>query len=338
MRSMRWAALWAVVVVLAAGCGGGSSNVRADGGEASEGGGNAGGAGPLAALLAAVDAPGAEPARGSMFMVMDFGGLAMGSLDEPVGTIEVDGDRSHMVMDLSVMAGGFDLGFDPTMEMVAIGTDLYMRAPMFAEVGAVGMPDAFSAFGKLGDGWGYIDTSAFQDLLPEDVAALLGQQSIGFESYLDLVRGVEDVDDGTPSSVNGVPTTCYRAVTNFGEWMQQSAGFDLSSFTELFAGQPGIDEDLVTVVAEAMNAIELVLYVDVDGDGRFRRLDMDIDMASMFDAIADQVGEPVPEGLSMTMSMRVDVDEYGADVVIEAPTGEMIDITKDMRALYEAMF
>ena len=230
---------------------------------------------------------------------------------EPLTVGEVSGDRSRTFTDIGPIfdaifaaAGNGSvrdlLGDDLSMEAITEGTSLYLRAPFFASMAQLGaLPGAEELVG-LGDAWGYVDLTA-TGLTAEELAGLTGAQTgASADDLLALLGAVGgDVTDQGASEVRGVPTTRYRAEIDLGDVLdaQGMSANDLA----------GLD---------AIGNVSIPFDIDVDADGRARRLAVTIDTSF----IADLTGEPGPAGTEARISTIVEVYDFGAAVDIVDPT------------------
>lgn len=291
-----------------------------------------GGAGELGIVLASADTASAESMRAEMFMVMAFDdgfeSFELGTLDEPIMLMVAESaDRGFMSMDLGVMFPP-ELGpvpFDPSMEFVIDGTQMYVRGGMFAEL-AGELGGEFDTFSSLDESWGYINLGAFEALLPEDIAAAFGQQGLGVWGYFDVLQTISSVSEGAPSEVRGIPTTNYLVETSFGDWIQQTSGLDLEQFSAALGPVVGTDDELTDAVLAAMFDLPLVFAVDIDDEGRLRRMDLYLDMGPLVDSVGELLDEEVPSDLTFEMTVRIDIVEYDPAITVDVPT-DAVDVT-----------
>lgn len=230
---------------------------------------------------------------------------------EPLTVGEVSGDRSRVFTDIGPVfdaifaaAGNGSvrdlLGDDLSMEAITEGTSLYLRAPFFASMAQLGaLPGAEDLVG-LGDTWGYVDLTA-TGLTAEELAGLTGAQTgASADDLLALLGAVGgDVTEQGASEVRGVPTTRYRAEIGLGDVLaaQDMSAADLGGFGNI-------------------GNVTIPFDIDVDADGRVRRMEVIIDTSF----IADLVGEAASAGTEARISTIVELYDFGADVVIVDPT------------------
>jgi hypothetical protein len=210
-------------------------------------------------------------------------------------TGEADVDNEHqridMTMDLGMLGG--------EMQIVMDGGVMYMRSPVFEDVGTewVSMdpskmdPAAAAQFG--GFGTGTTDPSA----------------------YVGLFAGVFDVKASGKQEVDGIPTTHYVGT------------IDLKKVLGGFSDVVGEDVDAATrkqleVVVEQFESlgidekIPFSIWIDEEGLPRRERITMDF-------------GKLVPGAEEARMEMTVDFSDFGKPVDIEIPPpSEVTDVTE----------
>lgn len=256
----------------------------------------------------------------------------------PMMAGEVDGDRYHFVMDLSPMMSqmadtmGESLPpemavLDLTMEMAGDPETLYLRAPMFAALGDL-VPGGGAGLGPaagladLGDGWGYVDMQALGDLVPTDVAAALGGQSLDPGTIVAMIEGAEGVEELGDDEIDGTPVHGLTAEVSMGDLLE-AVGQDPEALAQ--AGSMGADDMLASIYEMATD-----IQVWVDDDGYLRRMVY----GYSFDQIAEAMGEDAGlAGMSgMQFSYAMDMSDYGAAVEFEPPA-DAVDITDQYAAL-----
>lgn len=264
-----------------------------------------------------------------------------GEVDEqgpPFVTGEVDGDRQHLVMDMaSMMTQAFDLSsgslppemadMDWTMEMVQDPDAVYLRAPMFAQMGDLaGAAGPFAAFAEMGDGWGYVDLSALGDQVPSDIAASLGGQGVDPRKVVEAIEGSESVEDLGTDEVRGAAVHGLSADVTLADLLEAS-GQDPDALAQV-AGVGDANE----AIAEAMYEATVPVSVWIDDDGYVRRMAYGWNMAEVGDAMG-QDGAAIPsEVASMQMNFVMDMFDYGTTVEFEAPA-DAVDVTEAFAAI-----
>lgn len=211
------------------------------------------------------------------------------------GDVDNEHQRASMTMDLGVMGG--------SMDMIVDGGVVYMRAPMFQEVGTdwISMdpskmdPAAAAQFGGLGSGT--MDPSA----------------------YVGLFAGVVDVEAEGQEEVGGVTTTRYAGTIDLGKVLENFAGIvgeDVPPATE-----EQLETALDQIRALGMDGdLPFEIWIDADGFPRRQRITMDF-------------GAMVPGEGEAAMEMTVEYSAFGQPVDIEVPKrSEVTDMTEMLGA------
>ncbi len=254
------------------------------------------GAAAVSALRAAPDAV-AEAGAAQFEMVI--AGLMRGESFEITATGGIDGEaeQMEMAMDMGAMleqlaeAEGETLpaGLSEPWQVVADGSTMYMRAPVFEMMGI--------------DGW--------ISLTPEDLGTSsegmgLGAGAYDFTKTLDSLRGVTGEPDVVgEEEVRGVATTHYRATMDLAEALEQAPD-DQREQVEAALEQLGDGEGL--------SDVEVPVDIWIDADDLPRRMRMD--MGSFLGAAGMSGGE---------MTMTMELFAYGEAVDIEVPSAD--DVT-----------
>ena len=247
--------------------------------------------------------------------------------DEPLSVGAVSGDRTWLFSDVGPIfdaifaaAGNGSaqdlLGGDLSMEAITEGPTLYLRAPLFASLAQLGALPGADDLVALGDGWGSVDLLA-TGLTPEQLAGLTGAQTgASAEDLLELLGGVAgQVTEQGPSEVRGVPTTRYRAEIQL---------------DEVLAAQGMSMNDVAGLAGARVGNVRIPFDIDVDADGRVRRMAVVIDTSF----IAELVGEPVPAGVEARISSIVELYDFGADIeIVDPSTLGATDVTAAFMAL-----
>lgn len=251
----------------------------------------------------------------------------------PLMSGEVYGDAYHYVIDfgsmMEQMAGAFGNGgsaglgdFDMSMEMAGDPESLYIRAPMFAQIAAMGTTEALgpvAGLADLGDGWGHVDMASLGDLLPSDLAAAMGGQGVDPQVVVDLIgatAGVEDLgtDEVRGTSVHGVAADVTLADLLEASGQDPDALADLSSFGDSSA-------------ADALFDTTTPVEVWVDDEGYLRRMAYGWDFADIAEGMGASADDVAGTGMGdMSFSYVMDMFDYGAEVDFEPPT-DAVDVT-----------
>ena len=248
---------------------------------------------------------------------------------EPLSVGAVEGGRSWLFTDIGpIFDAIFDaagtgsasvtdlLGDDLSMEAITEGTALYLRAPLFASMAELGALPGADDLAVLGDGWGYVDLTA-TGLSATELAGLTGAQTgASAEDLLALLGAVGgDVSDLGPSEVRGVATTRYRA----------EIGLDA-----VLEAQSMSAAELAALSATGIGDVTIPFDIDVDADGRVRRMEVVIDTSF----IADLAGESVPAGTEARISTIVELYDFGVAIdIVDPATLGATDVTASFLAL-----
>jgi len=256
---------------------------------------------------------------------------------------EIDGDQFHFTMDLApvmegVMAqvggGGGDAGdvfgnMDLTMEMIGTGDTMYLRAPMFAELGSLGSTaPGFEDLAAIGDGWGSIDLQQLGDVLPGDVASsLAGGAAADPSAIIDLITNTEGVEDLGTSTIRDTQVHGLRAAVTLGDMMETS-GQDPDALAAATGG--GAGEELVQQLYNTTVPVE----VWIGDDGYLARMSYGFSMSEVFDAMG-MGGEAESMGMGdLQYAYSMDMFDYGETFTFEAPP-DAVDITDSFLQIYQ---
>jgi hypothetical protein len=260
---------------------------------------------------------------------------------------EVDGDRFHFTMDLAPImegvmsqvggSGGVDAGdvfgdMDLTMEMIGTGPTVYLRAPMFADMGSLlgGTAPGFEDLAAIGDGWGSIDVERLGDILPGDVAgALVGGAAADPSAIIDMITNTEGVEDLGTSTIRDTPVHGLRAEVTLADMMAAS-GQD----ADALAAASGIGDTGEALVQQLYDTV-VPVEVWIDEDGYLARMTYGFSMSEVFDAMGmgDEAEDMGVGDLQYAYSM--DMFDYGETFTFEAPP-DAVDITDAFAQIYQA--
>jgi hypothetical protein len=260
---------------------------------------------------------------------------------------EVDGDQFHFTIDLApimegVMSqvgggGGPDVGdvfgdMDLSMEMIGTGDTMYLRAPMFADMGSLlgGTAPGFEDLAAIGDGWGSVDLQQLGDVLPGDVAgSLVGGAAADPSAIIDLISNTEGVEDLGESTIRDTAVHGLRAEVTLGDMMAAS-GQD----PDALAAASGIG-DSGEELAQQLYDTTVPVEVWIDDDGYLARMTYGFSMAEVFDAMGmgDELDSVGMGDLQYAYSM--DMFDYGETFTFEAPP-DSVDITDAFAQIYQA--
>src|SRR5918993_863635 len=269
---------WPATVVLvtaatlAAACGDEDGEAAGEGGEADVETGDFGATGAF--LASASERSTAEPYRFETSVAMTFAAEGESvDVDAPFSSGAVDGDGFVQHIDMneymdqmtsSMGAGGSMPDLDLTIDTVVDGETMWLRAPMFAQIGELGgagtVPPAFT---EMGDGWGRVDISALGPKAVGEATRLGGSPTGGdprellamLESADDVSELGEDTVDGDPVEGIGATMSMGEIATGMGEQVPDGDQFAIGTTIEFTNyGDTGID---VAPPPEAADAVDL---------------------------------------------------------------------------------
>ncbi len=203
--------------------------------------------------------------------------------------VDVEHQRASITMDLGV-AGGH-------MDMIMDGGVVYMRAPMFSDVGTE---------------WVSIDAAKVDPVTASQLGGM-GTGSIDPSAYAALFAGAVHVAERGSQEIGGVTTTHYVGT------------IDLAKAIEGFSDVLGDQEDPATAaqLEQALGQLRAIglgtmpFEAWIDGDGLLRRERFTMDFGEMFPGLEDA-----------SMDMTVDFSAFGEPVEIDVPApSEVTDVT-----------
>ena len=285
-------------------------------------------------LASASERSTAEPYRFETSVAMTFAAEGESvDVDAPFSSGAVDGDGFVQHIDMneymdqmtsSMGAGGSMPDLDLTIDTVVDGETMWLRAPMFAQIGELGgagtVPPAFT---EMGDGWGRVDISALGPKAVGEATRLGGSPTGGDpREILAMLESADDVSELGEDTVDGDPVEGIGATMSMGE-LVEAGGADLDAVTEQAAAQAGdeLSPEEAEAAAQAMLEAEMPIEAWVDDDGYVRRVVMTIDMAE----IATGMGEQVPDGDQFAIGTTVEFTDYGDTGIDVAPPPEAAD-------------
>jgi hypothetical protein len=309
------------------------TQTKVDGG-GSDSGNNSNFSATAAYLSTVAESSAAEPYRVSMDFSIDAAVEHVNADDMMTG--EIDGDQASFHLDMSSLfdqipgAGNFDAS-QMTMDMVTDGNLLYIKAPMFAALGAMtGGGDAgpYAGLAAIADQWGSVDPAALGG--GADIGEVVGQagaQAGDPRAFLDLVSEATDPHELGDDTIDNTPVQGLGATITFQE-MLEAQGRDVDEYmNQVTAG-----EGLPDAVVDELLQTEVPVEVWVDGDNLVRRVKLDVDMTSLIASAGVEDSEMGSAAFTITM----DFSDYGADdIAIEVPESA-VDITDAYAALMNA--
>ena len=240
---------------------------------------------------------------------------SMGDLGGDMGDLLPDGDtmRSDLVVD---------------------GDTLWMRAPVFAELGqldpSVAADPMAAPFLSLGDQWGRIDLGQLEGKIPAgDLAQLAGTQTVAPSDMLALLDDVDQVTEIGTDEIRGVAVTGLRATTTFGALLE-AQGQSLEDLQE----QMGLGGDVDPITARELEGAPAsfldapaAVTVWVARAGMLRRFESRTDLGALMSEMAGDMGGLGLE-LDFSVGYSMDVFDYGQVDAIDVPTPERpVDLT-----------
>jgi hypothetical protein len=262
-----------------------------------------------------------------------------GEIDEsapPFMSGVVDGDRYHYTMDMAGMmsqaAGGMGGSLPPELEGVDLSIEmagdpetLYLRAPIYGRMGT-SLPGEAAGLAEIGDGWGRVDMAALGEQLPTELASAVGSQGVDPRAVIEMIEGVEGVEDLGTGEVRGETVHGMSADLTLAD-MIEASGQDPEALADV-AVVDGTED-----AAEAMYDIAAPITVWVGDDGYLRRLEFGFSMSDVAEAVGEDPTELSGLGFG-DIRYAMDMYDYGATIDFEPPA-DAVDITDAFAALAE---
>lgn len=283
----------------------------------------------------------------------------------PVATGEVQGTRTHIMMDMGVLFEEMfaDLGagaaIPPGMENAKIEiwgdeTTLVMDMSSFTDtLGAMDPMDSGEA-ALFADGPVRIDLSQLPGLTGSEFASqyVQGTQVVDPALLLQSLRSVDAIEHVGALSHNGRTVDQYDASITMAQYYD-ALGIDIAAQLDMVGGITGSAEDeaMFSALFAAMSDLSVELRILIDEEQLIRRLEVEIDMQPLMVAIfedetvlelmAQEQGATVEE-MGSTAAILGDMryvvgtwqefDNYGGALEIEFP--EATDITSEFTELF----
>lgn len=255
-------------------------------------------------------------------------------------TGEVDGELSSMTVDpgdlVPELASADPSGSEIVMHTVSDGDHVYIAGSYFGSVMDLAASRnrseiAAAALGSLADledhEWGRVDLG---DLTMAEIASTTGGQAADPALFLDIAARGTDVEDLGHEQLDGAEMRRLSATATY-EDMLLAQGVDLDEFrARLGETSAGGDID-VDDVYESTLSTEIALEIWVDGGDRVRRVDMDVDMAPMIEALGTG-----GDDTSLAIGMTMHVNDYDDPSIAIAIPDESVDVTDDFLAFTDA--
>ncbi|CAN5748400.1 hypothetical protein BH24ACT5_BH24ACT5_19020 [soil metagenome] len=257
----------------------------------------------------------AESSRYEMYITVSGGpfGDGAGASDTPFAVGVVRGTDTSIEMDLTGLfegmpgAGALVGDMDLSMDMIGIGTDLYLHAP-FYELLAMGGDSVPPEVQVLVDGWGYIDTERVPGLSIADLQSQTGTPGASPSSYLSsLGKGTELTSVGVVS-IGGVESVGVAMNITLGEMMEAQAPAGEVTLDAEAAGQP------------------VPLEVWIGSDGYIRRMVITMD-STVLAATAEGQNTPTSVLDDASMVLRFDSFDFDDPTIEVAAPKDFTDVT-----------
>jgi hypothetical protein len=258
-----------------------------------------GGLNPIAHSVDAAAAAGS--ARFEFSIAFDVPGGA-GTGDESLsfggqGEMAFEPPAARMTMTFAGLPGPDEATSGFSMEMVVLGTEIFMKMPEEAAVAPTP--------------WIKVDLTAIEGL--EDLGQLEGLADQDPSKQLEYLRGAsDDFEEIGPEPVRGVDTTHYRAVISLRKTVDVAPADQrdaLRRMTDQLIEETGLDS--------------LPMEVWIDDEGLPRRMRMEQDFASVPGA---------PSGASMSITMEF--FDFGVDVDVEPPPDDQVTDMSELLAQF----
>lgn len=249
---------------------------------------------------------------------------------------EVDGELSSMTVDprdlVPEIAAAVPSGREIVMHTVSDGDHVYIAGSYFASLMDLAasrdrseiMAAALGSLADLEDDeWGRVDLAG---LTMAEIASTTGAQAADPALFLDIAARGTDVEDLGQEQVDGAETSRLSATATY-EDMLLAQGVEPDEFRAGLAdAAAGSDAD-IDEVYESTLSTEIALKIWVDDSDRVRRVDMEIDMVPMIEALGTG-GDDTSLVIGMTMHVT---DHDDASIAIDIPD-ESVDVTDDFLA------
>jgi hypothetical protein len=290
-------------------------------------------------LASASERSAAEPYRFEMSLAMTIAADGQNvDVAAPFSSGAVRGDAFAQTIDLneymsqmaSTMGAGASMpNLDLTMETVVDGETMWLRAPMFAQLGELGASALPPGLAELGDGWGRIDISSLGPEAVTEAAGLTGSPTAGDpRQVLAMLETADDVTELGEDAVDGDPVDGIGASMTMRE-LAESGGTDVDGLTEQVTAQAGdeMTPEQAETVTQAMLETEVPIEAWVDDDGYVRRIVMTIDLGETISGLGEQAGAPEQFVVGTTVEFT-DYGDEGIDVAPPPEAADAVDLTE----------
>jgi hypothetical protein len=256
-----------------------------------------------------------------------------------------DGDAYEMHMDMAgpmseLAEGEAGPPVDLTMDIVGDDETLYIRAPFFAELSALGgeapLEGWMADVGDLGEKWGRIDLTALDDLAAGDIGTSVAGPGMGDPAaMLDLLGEAADPEDLGTDEIDGIEVRGTRFVVPLSDMMGDEALAGAGASAGTGEGDVLDDEQMEAFVDAFLGDVPVETWVDEDG--YVRRVSYEIDMGSALASLGEVSEEDGGEGFSMTMGATIDFSDYGDPgiEIVFPDEADTVDVTDAFRSMAE---
>lgn len=240
----------------------------------------------------------AETYRMDLRLAMTMPGIEKPLEISATGAVDAAARRQSMTMDMSSILGALGPAAGANapsadalqVDVVMDGLTMYMRMPLLA------------AQLPAGKTWVSVDAGKAAASSGADLSSLLERSYADPSQYLEYLRTAGALEELGSEEVRGVPTRHVRTTV------------DLKAY--LATLEPELRKSLAPSVEkfeEMAGSAKPVMDAWVDDEGLVRRVGLDM-----------RFGVPGASGGDATMSMTVDLYDFGADVVVEVPPAAQV--------------
>ncbi|MCC7078402.1 MAG: hypothetical protein IT198_14870 [Acidimicrobiia bacterium] len=215
-----------------------------------------------------------------------------------------DFETGDMEMDMATTLPGQG---EMDIQVRAVEGILYMRYPD-SLAAQMGLPP--------GAAWIKMDPATLTGLSAEQMESMSGQIQDPTQLLAFLEAAGADVEEAGTEEIDGFETTVYKATATLGALMEEQ-----SEAVEKVLGKGTVTEETLETMAD----VEIPMEVWVDGDGRVRRLRVQMDMSA---AMAGASGQEGGAG-SLLVDLEENFTDFGVDVEVEPPPAtETVDFAE----------
>lgn len=277
-------------------------------------------------------------------------------------TGQVSGDDSYVSVDLGLFMGSMfaSMGLDPsdamfadmfgdlenmTMEVWTTESTLVVdMSSLAASIGSLD-PAAAGELALFADGPVSIDLAAIASFGGTDAADIVQQFGQGAQAtdpalFIESLRAVDAVTEVGPSTVGDTPVTVYSATLTMAEYyaaLDMEITDQLGALDDFGLSAGGAEEALLESMLPALEAQTVEMTIMLDADGLVRRIETDMDLGDMMNAMfssGEMEGAELLGDMSVQVNTWQDFDNYGDPVTIVVP--DAVDRTSEFSGLLDA--